>query len=108
MINSPRTFLESDGTNSLLDLSGVTTFTGGNFSNSVILATNGGTVEMENVAAISDGATFVEATGANSKIDLTALTNFSSTVFTASTELRATNGGKLITPNLTTLGRVNV
>jgi hypothetical protein len=107
-INAPRTFLESDGANSLLDLSGVTTFTGGNFANSVIVASSGGTIELENVSGITTGATYVEATGANSKIDLTTLTSFTSTVFTATTELRATNGGKLITPNLTSLGRVNV
>ena len=83
-----QTRLEADGANSLLDLSGVSTFTGGGFSNSAILATNGGTVEMENVAAISDGATFIEASGTNSKVDLTAMTIFSRTIVPDAAELR--------------------
>ena len=104
-----RTTLESDGASSLLDLSGVTTFNGGGFVNALLFASNGGKIEMENVAAIVNGATFVEATGTSSVIDLTAMTTFSRSIFTDLGELRATNGGALITPNLTTLSnRVGV
>ncbi len=98
-----RTTLESDGTSSLLDLSGVTTFTGGGFFNAVLAATSGGTIEMENVASMTSGATYIEANGANSQIALNALTTFSRSITTDFGELRAINGGTLITPNLTTL-----
>ncbi len=104
-----RTTLESDDTNSLLDLSGVTTFTGGGFINSLLHATNGGKIEMENVVSIVTGATFVEANGSNSTVDLTALTTFSRDITTDVGELRASNGGALITPNLSTIAnRVGV
>jgi hypothetical protein len=98
-----RTTLEAEGANGLLDLSGVTTFTGGGFINALLLANNGGKIEMENVASIASGVTLVEATGTNSRIDLTALTTFSRSITTDLGELRATNGGALITPNLATL-----
>jgi hypothetical protein len=104
-----RTTLEAEGANGLLDLSGVTTFNGGGFVNALLLANNGGKVEMENVASIINGATIAEATGTNSIIDLTALITFSRSITTDLGELRATNGGALITPNLTTLSnRVSV
>lgn len=104
-----RTNLSSDDANSVLDLSNVTTFTGGGFANSLLSATNGGKIEMENVGTIVTGATIAEASGTNSVIDLTALTTFSRDITTDFGELRATNGGALITPNLTTIGnRVGV
>jgi hypothetical protein len=104
-----RTTLEAEGASGLLDLSGVTTFNGGSFVNALLLASNGGKIEMENVASIINGATFVEATGTNSRIDLTALTAFSRSITTDVGELRATAGGVLVTPNLTTISnRINV
>jgi hypothetical protein len=104
-----RTSLVSDDTNSVLDLSNVTTFTGGGFVNSLLSASNGGKIEMENVSAITSGSTFVEANGVNSVVDLTALSTFGRDITADVGVLRATSGGVLVTPNLTTISnRVGV
>jgi hypothetical protein len=71
---------KADGAGSRLDLSGVTTWRGAGTANDAthitVQATNGGTVDLSQLAAISAGNTSFQAVNANSQISLAALTSF--------------------------------
>jgi hypothetical protein len=106
---SPVATYDAQGANSKLDLSAVTTFTGGgSTSPTTVSALNGGRVELENVSSIAAGVTFAVADGASSLVDLSALTLFSSDNQFNPGRLHALNGGALLTPNLATIGRTVV
>jgi hypothetical protein len=98
--------LQAEGASSLLDLSTVTAFTGGGRATQVF-ATGGGKVDLKNVPQIASGATDMRASGPDSVIDLSALTSFTGTGNDTS-RLWAQNGGKVLSPNLSTAVDIEV
>ncbi|MFO0899491.1 MAG: PEP-CTERM sorting domain-containing protein [Pirellulales bacterium] len=99
--------LAADGGGSLLDLTKITSFAGGNGRSAQVFATNGGKVDLSSVPQISGGATDVRANFAGSVVDLSALTSWTHTGGDTS-RLWAQNGGKVLTPNLTSIVDVDV
>ncbi|MCA9185233.1 MAG: hypothetical protein KDA99_06420, partial [Planctomycetales bacterium] len=100
--------LLSDGTGSLLDLNSITSYSGGTALGSVIRASAGGHLEMKNVTSIMTGATSIESSGVGSVIDLNNLVEIDADNFASNRRLRAVDGGQILTPNLTTLGRIQL
>ncbi|MEM8679379.1 MAG: Calx-beta domain-containing protein, partial [Planctomycetota bacterium] len=88
------TFFEAHGAGSRLDLSSITSFSGGSFiSGLVIDAIAGGVVDLSGTQAITGGATRITAD--NGTIDLSAATQFSDTNGNVSSWLRSLNGGEV-------------
>jgi hypothetical protein len=94
------------GTGSLVEMSSVTTFSGGTFNRTNIIATEG-RVELGNVAQIVNGITNIEAYDGG-RVVLTDLTTFSRSFNSDAGRLRATNGGTIESPNLASVSDVNV
>ena len=103
---------QADGSGSVLDLSSVTSWQGaGNASVGYLIdveATNGGTVNLSQLAQITAGNTrFYALTGG--QINLSALTTFSGAAIGGYNLLDAASGGAAITaPNLTSLSNVDL
>jgi hypothetical protein len=92
------------GTGSNVNMQGVASFSGGTgFATARLLAEAGGAVNLSNLTSITSGAVEAIASGANSTIDFSMLTNFSPDNANGNRRLRAVNGGRILTPNLTTI-----
>jgi hypothetical protein len=98
---------EANGAASLIDLTKVTSFSGGDGRRVQVFASNGGKVDLSSVPQISGGATDVRANGAGAVVDLSALASWTHTGGDVS-RLWAQNGGKVSSPNLTTLVDVEI
>jgi fibronectin-binding autotransporter adhesin len=99
---------QADGTGSRLDLSSVTTWRGaGSAANDTrlgVLATNGGTVDLSQVAGITAGNTSFQAVNPTSQINLAGLTNFTGAVAGPNSNiLDARQGGTLTLSSGTTV-----
>ncbi len=101
--------VEANGSGSLVDLSGMTTMSGGGFIRTLYVeATNGGTVDLSSLTEVTGGATHMLASGADSLIDLSALTSYIDTNGNRSSLISATSGGQIDAPVLSVLSAVNV
>ncbi len=100
--------IQANGAGSVVNLSNVTSFAGGTFNRTNVQAQAGGLVNLSGLTSITVGATSVESTGAGSVVNLSALTTFNGTNFADGRRLRAESGGAITSPNLKTLGRVNI
>ena len=101
--------LEANGDGSRLDLSSITTLSGGGFIDTLFIkATDGGTLDLSNATAVTGGATNVSAQGAGSVVDFSSLTTFSDTNGNRASAMTATQGGSIVAPVLTALAAVNL
>jgi hypothetical protein len=91
---------------SVLDLSHLMTFVGGNSNSTYVQALAGGKVDLSGVAAINVGASFLEADGAGSVLDVSLLATQGDPNY--SSGLQATNGGNVKAPVLSSLRAVTV
>lgn len=87
------------GTNSLLDLPGMTNFTGGLCVALHVQAWSGGQVNLSNVVSATDGLLAFLADGTNSVVNLSAVLRSPGAVRTLSFEVR--NAGTMLIPALT-------
>ena len=86
------------------DLSGAT----GTFDDLFIHAFSGGRVEFPILTTISDGQTSFHADGTNSVVQLTSLTSFDGRFNITDSGFRATNGGTIDAPLLTSMRDANL
>lgn len=98
---------EAAGAGSLIDLTAITSFSGGNGRSSQVFASSGAKVDLKNLPQISGGAVDLRANFADAVIDLSALTSWTHTGGDAS-RLWAQNGGKVLSPNLTSIVDVDI
>jgi len=99
------TTIDATGSGSSIDLANLTVFHGANDGNVVSLwANQGGRLHLDRLTQIPDGGVDVVATDLNSRIDLPALTTFTGTFSGASpvAGLEAHNGGVVFAPLLST------
>ncbi|MFI5455338.1 MAG: Ig-like domain-containing protein [Isosphaerales bacterium] len=96
------------GASSVLDLSGVTTFTGqaGSASQLQVQALDGGLVKLGGVSSLTSGHVSFDADGTGSVIDLSSLTSFDST--DATSLIESTSGGSILSAALLQLNRVDL
>jgi hypothetical protein len=104
--------LQADGSNSLLDLSSVTTWRGagnaGDGHNIIVQALHSATVNLPQVTTLSAGNSLFRAFD-GSRINLTGLTGFTGARFGGVNALDARRGGATIAaPNLSSLSNVNL
>ncbi len=97
------TTVQASGTGSKIDFSHITSLSGGNRGAVGLNALSGGLVDASAIASITTGATDVYASGSGSVVDLTSLTTFGGDNPFQPRRLRVDTGGKIISPNLTTL-----
>ncbi len=105
-----RTF-RAQGPGSLLDLSTLTSLTGGGgiFAELFIEALGGGQVNLSGVSTIPSGNVQVLADGAGSTVDLSALASFTDTNPNGTSSLEARNGGAItLSGGTTSVTQVNV
>ncbi|MBS0265753.1 MAG: hypothetical protein JSS02_27730, partial [Planctomycetes bacterium] len=104
--------LSAVGTGSVLDLSNVTELSGtvGWADGFGIIADQGGRLDLSGVIEITTGSAQVKADGTDSVVDFSSLTRFTATYGfqTPGATLMSANGGRLLTPNLATLGGISV
>ena len=101
--------LEADGAGSLLDLSSLTTMSGGGFIRTVFVeANNGGVVDLSSLAEVTGGATRMIVDGAGSRIDASSLTTFTDTNGNRSSEINVANAGHFDAPSLTNTSAVYI
>ncbi|MCA9184157.1 MAG: hypothetical protein R3E01_33840 [Pirellulaceae bacterium] len=98
----------ANGTNSAIDLSQLASFSGGTFNGTNVTALNGGVIDLSSVLSVGAGAANFSASGPGSMIHLDQLTEFVPTSFLTPRRLSAENGATIVSPNLTTLGRVDL
>ena len=90
------TMIRANGTGSSVNLSGVTSLSGGTgFATTQVYAQAGGTVNLSGLPSITAGAVDVIATGAGSTIDFGSLATFSPNNPSSTRRFRAENGGTL-------------
>ena len=95
----------SAGTGSSVNLPGLTSLTGpAGFAVTRLVAEAGGTVNLSSLTSVPAGAVDANASGAGSTIDFSSLTTFSPDNPSVNRRLRAENGGRIVSPNLTTIG----
>jgi hypothetical protein len=99
------TTISAQGNGSSVNLPGVTSLTGpSGFAVTRLVAEAGSTVNLSSLTSVAGGAVEANATGAGSTIDFTNLTTFSPDNPSGARRLRAENGGRIVSPNLTTIG----
>ena len=69
-----------------------------------LVAEAGGTVNLSSLTSVPGGAVDANAIGVGSTIDFSSLTTFSPDDPSVNRRLRAENGGRIVSPNLTTIG----
>jgi hypothetical protein len=107
------TYLEASGAGSQLNLSSVTTLTGGKGQGGTNWAANiealgGATVDLSGWTTDGGGAVEVEASGQNSQVKMSTLPEFLSSVTNYSSGLEAINDGSVVMPDLNALNNVVV
>lgn len=104
-----RTFL-ADGAGSLLRFPNLTTIDPEprNGRDLFLDATNGGTIELPALTSVADGSCRIRADGADSTVTLTSLASFDGYLFFTDSGFRATNGGDIDCPVLTSISEANV
>ena len=101
------TTLQANGAGSTLDLSHVTTFKGGQGGViTFVTSLNSGVVNLANLTSYTGGSTRIEAES-SSTINLSQLPSLFSDANNTS-QLTTTTGGRILTPALTTLNRVDL
>ncbi len=99
----------ADGAGSVLDLSSITTLSGGTFIRTFfVTATNGGEVDLSGLTEITGGATWIESQAAGSEIDLSSLVTFNDTNGNRSSRIDDRGGGTIVTPSLASLDGIDV
>jgi hypothetical protein len=91
-------------TSGQFNLPNLTSLSGGTgFSTTRLIAETGGTLNLSALPSITTGAVEAFATGPGSTIDFSSLTTFSPDNANGTRRLWAENGGRIISPNLTTI-----
>lgn len=94
-----------DGNGSVLSFPNVTSIIGpGGISDELFLrATNGGRLSFPIATTIPSGAVLITSDGADSVVDLSDLETFTGNLSTTVSGFRALNGGRILTPSLTSI-----
>lgn len=97
--------LSANGVGTLLSFPNLNTIVGptGTSDELFFRTTNGGRIDCSNAIEVTSGAVLFTADGPDSTIDLTSLATFSGNLFTTTSGFRATDGGRIITPVLTSV-----
>ena len=102
--NSNYSYLKAIGTGSALNLGSMTSLTSDSFWATKVMASAGGSIDLSSLPAINSLTTQITADGTDSEIDLSMLASFGA----FNGILNATNGGTIVTDNLTSLSGVAV
>ncbi len=105
---SKGSWIHAVGAGSRIDLSHLTSLSGGTEFSMSILAQGGGAVDLSAVPAISVGSVQATADGASSMVDLSQLTSFIDTSRYKAAALVARNGGAIRAGQLTSLDSVSL